>query len=43
MPARWYNAGMSVYTNLLRSVALPAGSMLAGYRDVMPYLRALEE
>ena len=34
---------MSMYTNLLRSVALPAGSMLAGYRDAMPYLRGLEE
>ncbi|MCB0003141.1 MAG: phenylacetate--CoA ligase family protein, partial [Anaerolineae bacterium] len=34
---------MSAYTNLLRTVALPAGSMLAGYRDVMPYLRGLEE
>lgn len=34
---------MSAYTKFLRSVALPAGSMLAGYRDVMPYLRGLEE
>ena len=34
---------MSLYTNFLRSVALPAGSRIAGYEDVMPYLRGLEE
>lgn len=34
---------MSSYTKFLRSIALPAGSRIAGYQDVMPYLRELEE
>ena len=33
---------MGLYQHFLRSVALPAGSYAAGYRDVMPYLRGLE-
>ncbi|MCO6451737.1 MAG: phenylacetate--CoA ligase family protein [Caldilineales bacterium] len=33
---------MNPYTRLLRTAVLPIGSLLAGYGDVMPYLRGLE-
>ena len=33
---------MKLYSELLRSIVLPVGSRLAGYGDVMPYLRELE-
>ncbi len=33
---------MNLYTRFLRSLVLPVGSHLAGYGDVMPYLRGLE-
>lgn len=33
---------MSLYTRFLRSLALPAGAAIAGYGDVLPYLRQLE-
>lgn len=33
---------MSLYTPFLRRVAIPAGARLAGYGEVMPYLRGLE-
>jgi len=34
---------MKPYTKFLRSVVFPTGSRFAGYGDVMPYLRSLEE
>ena len=34
---------MKLYSEFLRSIAFPAGSRFAGYGDVMPYLRSLEE
>jgi len=33
---------MSLYTHFLRSLALPVGETIAGYGQVMPYLRGLE-
>ena len=33
---------MSLYTSLLRNITLPAGASVAGYGEVMSYLRGLE-
>ncbi len=34
---------MDMYTHFLRDIALPVGSRMVGYGEVMPYLRAIEK